>query len=283
MHRPLQEVLLMLYYLQNLIKEACLIIYEKMVAEHKRLEEKISSIQNQLKSFPKEKLICAHNGKHFKWYHSNGHTKTYIPKKNREFAEQLAVKKYLSSQLNELTHEKTAIEFYLRHHNTAHPMSEQLLNDDTGYKELLAPYFRPLSTELFDWMISPYEKSEQYPELLIHKTISGDFVRSKSEVLIDMSLHMHNIPFRYECALHLDGITYYPDFTIRHPKTGEYFYWEHFGLMDDESYIQKTCSKLYTYSSNGIIPSVHLITTYETKESPLSLEMIEKTIEYYFL
>ena len=283
MQKPLQEVLLMLYYLQNLIKEACLTIYEKMLAEHKRLENEISSLQSQLKSFPDGKLICVHNGTHYKWFHSDGHTQTYIPKKNREFAEQLAIKKYLSVSLEDLEHEKTAIEFYLRHHQEYPDPAKQLLDNTSGFKELLTPYFKPISQELLEWMNSPFEKNNQYPELLIHKTISGNYVRSKSEVLIDMSLHMHNIPFRYECALYLNGTTFYPDFTIRHPDTGEYYYWEHFGLMDDESYIQKTCSKLCTYSSNGIIPSIHLITTYETKENPLSLEMIEKTIEYYFL
>lgn len=254
-----------------------------MLAEYKRLEEKISSIQNQLQSFPKEKLICAHNGKHFKWYQSNGHTKTYIPKKNRAFAEQLAIKKYLTSLLKELSQEKAAIEFYLRHHNSNSCITNQLINDDLGYKELLSPYFQPLSQELLGWMTSPFEKNEHYPDLLIHRTASGNMVRSKSEVLIDMALYMHKIPFRYECALHLEGVTYYPDFTIRHPKTGAYYYWEHFGLMDEESYVQKTFSKLYSYSTNGLIPSINLITTYETKDNPLSIEMIEKIIEYYFL
>jgi len=60
--------------------------------------------------------------------------------------------------------------------------------------------------------------------------------RYKSEVFIDMALFTNNIPFRYECALELGHSTLYPDFTIRHPKTGEICYWEHFGLMDDPSY-----------------------------------------------
>lgn len=111
---------------------------------------------------------------------------------------------------------------------------------------------------------------------------SGNLVRSKSEALIDMALYIHKIPFRYECALNLGGITLYPDFTLRHPQTGEFFYWEHFGLMDDESYSQNTCSKLQLYTSCDIIPGVHLITTYETKEFPLSTKTIEKTIDYYF-
>lgn len=283
MQSHLQVISLMFYYPQQIKKEACLIIYEKVIAEYKRLEEEISSIKSKLKLFPNGKLICVHNGSHFKWFHSDGHKQTYIPKKKREYAEQLAIKKYLSDSLEHLEHEKTALEFYLRHHHDDSAPIEQLFDSSSGFCELLNPYFKPHSQELLEWMNSPYERNQRYPEVLVHKTISGNLVRSKSEVLIDMSLHMHSIPFRYECALHLNGTTIYPDFTIRHPDTGEYYYWEHFGLMDDEVYLQKTCSKIYTYSSNGIIPSVRLITTYETKDNPLRLDMIEKIIEYYFL
>ena len=132
-------------------------------------------------------------------------------------------------------------------------------------------------------MNSSYQKNPNYPEQLIHKSISGNLVRSKSEAFIDMVLHINKIPFRYECALQLDEITIYPDFTIRHPVTGETYYWEHFGLMDQTSYIQKTFSKLELYASHGIIPSVNLLTTYETKENPLSMDMLEKIVHHYFL
>ena len=49
------------------------------------------------------------------------------------------------------------------------------------------------------------------------------------------------------------------------------------------SYVQKACSKIQLYASNGIIPSVQLITTYEAKANPLSSQMDEKIVEYYFL
>ena len=107
--------------------------------------------------------------------------------------------------------------------------------------------------------------------------------RSKSEAMIDMILYSHRIPFRYECALYLGNHPIFPDFTIRHPQTGETFYWEHFGMMDDALYAQNTASKLQLYISHGIIPSIHLITTYETKDHPLSIEVIQKTVEHYFL
>jgi len=124
---------------------------------------------------------------------------------------------------------------------------------------------------------------DHHPEHLLHKSSSGNLVRSKSEAIIDMLLFHKQIPFRYECILQLEEATLYPDFTIRHPKTGALFYWEHFGLMDIPAYCHNTFSKLQLYSNYGIIPSLQLITTYETKEQPLTSNTVEKIITHYFL
>ena len=132
-------------------------------------------------------------------------------------------------------------------------------------------------------MYSPFEHNEKNPEQLIHKTISGNFVRSKSEAFIAMLLHINRIPFRYECALQLGETTIFPDFTIRHPETGQIYYWEHFGLMDNPAYCKNAFSKLQLYVSGGIIPTIHLITTYETLENPLSSELVENIVQQYFL
>lgn len=258
-------------------------IYERMLAESQRLEAQINSLQAQLKQFPKGKIFCTRNGNRYKWYQSDGKNHTYIPKKDRFFAEQLAAKKYLSLLLQDLLHEKKAIDFYLRHHITQPSQADFLLTNMPGYQELLSPFFKPLSQELSDWMQSPYDKNTKYPEQLTLKTSSGNFVRSKSESIIDMILHVNRIPFRYECALQLGETIIYPDFTIRHPHTGNIFYWEHFGKMDDPGYSQNVCSKLQLYTFHGIIPSIQLIATCETKQNPLSSETIEKIVKEYFL
>jgi len=98
-----------------------------------------------------------------------------------------------------------------------------------------------------------------------------------------MMLYIHQIPFRYECALSLENTTLFPDFTIRHPLTGDYYYWEHFGLIDNPAYAQNSFSKLQLYISQGILPSVNLITTYETSDSPLDIQTVERIIKLYFL
>ncbi len=257
-------------------------LYKRILKEKQKLKTQIEQLQSELQTYPDGKLICCHHRNQCKWYQSDGHNRTYISKKNRTLAEQLAVKKYLSCMISDLSKEKRALDFYLNHHSNA-PQTSQLLYDIPGFKELLSPFFKPTSESLAEWMNYPYERNLLHPEHLIHKTISGHVVRSKSEAMICHFLYTNRIPFRYECALSLDSITMYPDFTIRHPETGETYYWEHFGLMDDASYCQNMASKLHRYSIHGIIPSIHLITTYETLEHPLTIETIQLTIEQYFL
>lgn len=258
-------------------------LYDRISQEHQRLCQQISSLQAELANYPAGQLICCHQGTRCKWYHSDGHSRTYIPKKQRSYAEQLAAKKYLESLLKDLNEEKEALQSYLKKHPNTHSHAAKLLNEIPAYSELLSPYFKTDKENLLEWQNSPYEKKPNHPENLIHKASNRSFVRSKSEAMIDMVLYSHRIPFRYECALYLGNHPIFPDFTIRHPKTGETFYWEHFGMMDDALYAQNTASKLQLYISHGIVPSIHLITTYETKDHPLSIEIIQKTVEHYFL
>lgn len=257
-------------------------IYEKALAERNRLEKQIEELEQQLKGYPAGKLFITRNGNRYKWYRTDGHTQVYLPKKERNLAEQLAVKKYLSCQLDEMKQEKKAIEFYLRHHHNNSNQADRMLNELSGYQELLSPYFKPISEELNAWVNESYNSNLKYPEQLIHKASGGKFVRSKSEMLIDMALYMNKIPFRYECELQMEDSIIYPDFTIRHPKTGEVYYWEHFGMMDEVFYIKNACAKMQLYASHGITPSMNLITTFETQKNPLSLDKINRIIEEYF-
>ena len=254
-----------------------------MEKEYRRLERRIAQTKQELATMPEGKLICAQGKNCYKWYVSDGHHKTYLPKRERKLAEQLAYKKYLTLLLQELEHEKMAISFYLRHHSSERNKSTYLLKEQAGYQELLLPHFKAASQELSDWMQTPYQKNTNYPENLIHETLDGNYVRSKSEAMIYHALYMHKIPFRYECALIVGGVTYYPDFTIRHPKTGKTFYWEHCGRMDDEKYSQKVFMKLHSFNTNGIMPGVQLIVTYESGQFPLRQSEIEDVIEKYFL
>ena len=259
------------------------VIHNVIAKEYQKMQTTISDLENQIKQLPKGKLFCTTNGKYHKWYCTTEHGTEYIPKKNRKLAEQLALKKLLSLQLEDAKQSVKALNFSIRHYNESYKNSAMNLFQQPEYRELLAPHFTPLDEELAVWTKAPYKSNTSHPEQLQFRTTSGIMVRSKSETIIDFILHTHRLPYRYECLLSLGNNTLFPDFTIRHPKTGEFFYWEHFGLMDDPGYRKNAMSKLQLYASHGIFPSINLITTYETKDIPLNPEYVNLLVSHYFI
>lgn len=150
------------------------------------------------------------------------------------------------------------------------------------YTDLLATYNLNESNIVKDWCSENFSKSNYHPEKLIFKSPSGNHVRSKSEFFIDQALFLNQIPFRYECKLTLNDYEIYPDFTIMHPLTHKIYYWEHFGMMDNPSYSQNAFSKMNLYNSNGIIPGIDLIMSFESKNNPFTYEKAEAIINQHF-
>ena len=260
------------------------ILISRILSERcEELEKELNNIQVQLTKLPSGKLICTRNGASTKWYVRDNDILTYLPKQKRSFAEQLAVRKYLTLRVDELLQEKEAIDSYFRHLSRPKYKSTKLLEAGSPYLELMSSYFTCESQDLLHWAQAPYAHNQQYVEQCIHKTSSGNLVRSKSEAIIDMLLSINKIPFRYECELRLKGTVIFPDFTIRHPITGKYYYWEHLGMMDEAPYYTNAYDKLKLYAANGILPGLNLILTCETKAKPLSTETVERTISNYFL
>ena len=136
--------------------------------------------------------------------------------------------------------------------------------------------------EIRDWLAAPYEKNPRYPQNLIHTTVTGEKVRSKSEAIILEKLWQYGIPYRYEAALRLDGITYYPDFTILHPVTKELWYLEHFGLLSNEGYAFHSNQKLFHYEKKGITLWNNLLLTYDKPDGSLDICAIDRMLRAVF-
>lgn len=251
----------------------------------RNLQLEIHSLENKLSKLPKGNLQINKNGKYFKWYKINNSTqdKIYIKKEDHAYAEALAERKYYTSLYNRKKSEINLLNEFLSKEKDIKEAPSLYLDDNSPYKPLLNSKFNSFSEQLNQWLNAPYEKNKHYPDYLIHKTLSGQLVRSKSEVMIANALFQNKIPYRYEAAICFEDISFYPDFTICHPKTLETIYWEHFGLMDKLQYREKTFNKLKVYGNNGIIPSINLITTYETKNHPLNSFKINQLISERFL
>lgn len=133
------------------------------------------------------------------------------------------------------------------------------------------------STEQQKWMEENEETNPHFKESAKYITKNGIAVRSKSEKIIADMLVDWGIVFKYEMPLVINGITYYPDFTI-FTESGEIIYWEHLGLMDDDAYFLKNCRKLRNYRLNGLSDHTNLIVTWEADLFDMeTLENIIKT------
>lgn len=122
-----------------------------------------------------------------------------------------------------------------------------------------------------------------YEERLIHRTSKGEWVRSKSEVIIADHLYRHGIePPIYERPLILGNVTKYPDFTIEDAESGMNYYWEHCGMLHVPSYLKRWKEKLAWYEANGIRedggPNGTLIVTRDESNGSIDSAKISQVI-----
>lgn len=246
-------------------------------------------LQKQLSKMPEGRLIFSRsivrNKPYYKWYVSTSSGRRYIPKKDRQFARELAKKKLRTKRLSDVEAELNAIDSYLKKHREGSELEAFL--ESPPFFCLLADTEKvpdsDLSKELERWANEEYETNPFYPERRNIPAVNGLMVRSKTEAFIVMLLVSNKIPFRYECKIELDGEILYPDFLIRHPVTGEYYYWEHFGLLEDQVYRSHYFKKMRLYMNNGILPDSNLILTYESLSHPFNLHIAEDKIKEFFL
>ena len=87
----------------------------------------------------------------------------------------------------------------------------------------------------------------------IHRTIKGEPMRSKSEVIVANILESLGVRYAYELPLRMpDGSSRSPDFTLQRP-TGK-VYWEHLGMLEDPAYEANWRKKKRWYAEHGILP-----------------------------
>lgn len=120
-----------------------------------------------------------------------------------------------------------------------------------------------------------------YEDRLVHRTARGELVRSKSEVIIANALYYHHLEYVYEPELVLEGIVKRPDFKVVDDDTGEVWYWEHCGLMDDPRYEKRWKDKKAFYQKNGIEEGKNLIVTFD-ENGALDSQEVERLIEETF-
>ena len=127
-------------------------------------------------------------------------------------------------------------------------------------------------------------KKKYYEQALIHRTLKGDLVRSKSEVIIANMLFEADIEYEYEKELDLgdDGIRI-PDFTIEDAESGIRFYWEHCGMLGDAGYSRYWEEKKALYQKHGIVEGENLIVSKDSLNGGIDSAEIKRLIDNYLM
>lgn len=143
-----------------------------------------------------------------------------------------------------------------------------LLVEGTGLSSLFG-YSRPeesetarRNTNLFQAAVREHaDEGVPYAEHLIHKTLAGHLVRSKSELVIANLLHEEGIEYEYERRLEgRDGSVVHPDFSFV-DAGGDLIVWEHLGMLSREDYRRGWEWKKSWYAENGYTEGVNLFST----------------------
>ena len=125
-------------------------------------------------------------------------------------------------------------------------------------------------------------KGKYYEKSLIHMTLKGDLVRSKSEVIIANMLYDAGLKEYYEYEKELDlgeDGNFIPDFTIEDPESGIKYYWEHCGMLGDYGYSRRWNEKKKIYEKHGIVEGDNLIVTKDSLSGAIDSTEIKKIID----
>ena len=117
-----------------------------------------------------------------------------------------------------------------------------------------------------------------YPKSLKHHTANGEYVRSKSEVIVADALFYNNVIYAYERKIVLEnGNQFLPDFTID-CFNGNILLWEHLGMLTNQGYRKKWLFKKREYALNGFIEGENLFISKDLENGSIDGNDIYKTV-----
>ena len=254
------------------------VINERSEMLRKIIEEK----KETLKHAPEGLLNITHTKARIQYYFKRNpkdKKRKYIKKNDQQLVQVLIQKDYDEKVLHAAQRELNVLE-QLQESYPQHTYEAIYKNLSADRQSWVQPVELPTEEFVEQWQNATYSQKPFHPDLPEYYTDKGERVRSKSEILIANTLAKHNIPYKYECPLHLKGCsTIHPDFTVLNGRTREEYYFEHLGMMDDAGYLEEALQRIEMYERNGIFPGKKLILTYETSKHPINLKNVERLIK----
>lgn len=272
------------------------ILSEKVITRKREISLLIKELEKRLRNAPESRLRVSMNKNYPRFYEVTGRGDTtgkYLAGSKRDRARLLAQSDYEKKALSMLQKEKKLIDALAEFYTRTDRIQEDFFS---GPEELIPAMMIPARREMIEpividqksytenWFGDSYERKEFSPDAPEYYTGSGIRVRSKTEWMIAEMLEKKKVPFYYERPFLLKGSgIIHPDFTVLNGKRRKVFFWEHMGMLDDETYRNHALNRIEQYILNGYYPGRDLILTHETAAKPIRSTIIENIIEIFLI
>jgi hypothetical protein len=204
----------------------------------------------------------------------------YVSKKQIDLIKKTAQVEYVEDVIQAIDEELTCLEELLT--KLPETNAERLYERLPPERQQLVRPWNASDEEIIDRWRKKDGIDKQKREVTPYLTERGEYVRSKSEIIIANALNKYGVPYRYEKPVILDGKMRFPDFTILNVRLRKEVLWEHFGMLDKLDYLTDSIQKVAAYNRAGYFAGDNLILTYECGGVPLDVAQIESIIQKMF-
>ena len=214
-------------------------IYAELKQRAEELERLKGLLEARLKKAPKGTLRISNKNGNLQFYYRESRSDRcgkYLNAGNEELIARLAQKSNDEQELKAIMTELEAINRYLAMYPKV-SLEEVYGKLHPAKRELVKPSVETEEMFLERWK-KKYHTDESFsrgrPEF---KTDRGEYVRSKSEVLIANTINRLDRCYVYEPAVILPGMgTVHPDFLAPNPRKRITVFIEHLGMMGEQEY-----------------------------------------------
>lgn len=266
---------------ENNLQDEVYIVLTRRMEELKRI---LNAAERRIAIAPKGLLRISDRGSYVQYYHRKDIKDTkgkYIKKSEVELVRRLAQKDYDQKICEELRVEIREINRLLERYHSQE--LESIYNNLSFHrKSLISPVIESDEDYIKHWKEIKYEKMRFENDEIELYTDAGERVRSKSEVIIANKLLKMGVPYRYEYPIQFkSGRIVHPDFYCLNIRKREDIIYEHFGMMDNEEYLNNALRKIDEYQKNGYWLGKNLIATFESSKKLINVYEIEEMIKQY--
>ena len=255
----------------------------KTLVEKEYLEQKALKhmYEKKLARLPKGFLSMTEQNGHQYYSKCVEGKKLYLGLGNAKEVLQLQQRRLLTELIKNIEKNESLLKRFVRDYREVSPqliaqtlgkayqcsdLAETILQGNKNYKK---------------WGDQPYERNNRYPEGLIHRTIKGDMVRSKSEVIIANTLYPKLLQYRYEELTKVGKYIFAPDFKIAVPRQNKIKILEHFGMMNNSEYREKALWKINVYLEEGYKPYDDVLFTFDDADGGIDTQILDTLINSF--